>query len=87
MLTLFYMIVNSGCVLISLHLERVKKEVRIMTEFRNKEGKNVYVKDFGTDTLPVGSIVISNRTGAILVLKEIAGRVVPVSTQTRRGTR
>ena len=63
-----------------------------MTEFRNKEGKNVYVKDFGTDTLPVGSIVISNRTGASLVLKEIAGRVVPVSTRitkairTHRGT-
>lgn len=52
-----------------------------MTEFRNRDGKNVYVKDFGTDKLPVGSIVISNRTGAYLELKEVAGRVVPVSTQ------
>ena len=56
-----------------------------MTEFRNEKGENVYVKDFGTDKLPIGTIVISNRTGTILQLKEVAGKVMPVSTQYAKG--
>lgn len=52
-----------------------------MTEYRNRDGKNVYVKDFGTDELPVGTVIISNRTGAYLELKEVQGHVMPVSTQ------
>lgn len=52
-----------------------------MTEYRDTNGNNVYVKDFGTEKLPVGTIIISNRTGSYLQLSEVAGCIRPVSNQ------
>lgn len=56
-----------------------------MTEFRDTNGNNVYVKDFGTDKLPVGTIIISNRTGCYLQLSKVAGRVTPVQIPIHKG--
>ena len=58
-----------------------------MTEYRDREGNDVYIKDFGTDKLPVGTIIISNRTGAYLELREVGGNVIPVSTQVAKAIR
>ena len=52
-----------------------------MTNFRNLEGKNVYVKDFGTDKIPVGTILVSNITGSHIQLEEVAGRIRAVQNR------